>query len=394
MALLGDVLDDRLDGLLGVAEAAQRTRDGLVDDLHRSAADELLELHEGEVRLDPGGVAIHHEADGAGGRQHGGLCVAPPVLRPHLVAVFPGLVRKLEDIAVQACDRTNGVGSRRVLAHDALVGIGIAGVALVSAHDASDLRGALVGRTGHQARDGSSQCASTITVIGQARGHEQCTQVGESDPELAVLARGVGDRLRREVREADGDIHRGDDQLDGLGEIDGVEGVVILEELEQVQTREVARGVVQAHVLRARVGRGDASGLGVGVPVIDGVVVLDAGIGALPRGLADLLEQSAGIDGLDDLVRGTGTEAELTAILDGAHEVVGDTHRVVGVLVLDARDVLTAKVHVKSCVAEDANLALLGGLGLDELLDVRVVDVENDHLRRATSGTTGLDRAR
>ena len=49
-----------------VAEHAQRRRHRLVDDLPVAAAGELLELHQREVRLDAGGVAIHHEADGAG----------------------------------------------------------------------------------------------------------------------------------------------------------------------------------------------------------------------------------------------------------------------------------------------------------------------------------------
>ena len=64
VTVLGDELDDRLDLLLLVAQLAQRPRDRLVHDLHRTAADELLELDQREVRLDAGGVAVHHEADG------------------------------------------------------------------------------------------------------------------------------------------------------------------------------------------------------------------------------------------------------------------------------------------------------------------------------------------
>jgi hypothetical protein len=55
-------------------------RDGVVDDLDHAAADELLVLDEGEVGLDAGGVAVHHEADGAGGREDGDLRVAVAVL--------------------------------------------------------------------------------------------------------------------------------------------------------------------------------------------------------------------------------------------------------------------------------------------------------------------------
>jgi len=41
----------------------QRGIDGLIDDLEVAAAGEFLELHQSEVRLDSGRVAVHDEAD-------------------------------------------------------------------------------------------------------------------------------------------------------------------------------------------------------------------------------------------------------------------------------------------------------------------------------------------
>ena len=73
VAVLGDVLGDRLDLLVLVAEVLQRPRHGLVDDLHGAAADQLLELDQGEVGLDTSGVTVHHEAYGARGGQDTGL---------------------------------------------------------------------------------------------------------------------------------------------------------------------------------------------------------------------------------------------------------------------------------------------------------------------------------
>ncbi len=58
----------------------QRLRNGVVDDLDQAAADQLLVLHQRQIRLDAGGVAIHHEADGAGGREHGYLRILVAVL--------------------------------------------------------------------------------------------------------------------------------------------------------------------------------------------------------------------------------------------------------------------------------------------------------------------------
>jgi hypothetical protein len=61
---------------VGSSPAGQGLGDGAVDQLEVAAAGELLELHQGEVGLDAGGVAVHEQADGARGRQHRDLGVA------------------------------------------------------------------------------------------------------------------------------------------------------------------------------------------------------------------------------------------------------------------------------------------------------------------------------
>ena len=53
-----------------------------------------------------------------------------------------------------------------------------------------------------------------------------------------------------------------------------------------------------------------------GVPAVDGGVVLHAGIAALPGGFGDLVQQVAGLVGLDDV-----------AVLDGAGGEVGVAQR-------------------------------------------------------------------
>ena len=90
--LLVDVLDDVVDLRRGVAEPLERHRHRLVDDLHHAAADQLLVLDERDVRLDAGGVAVHHEADGAGRRQHGGLRVAVAEVLAELHRIVPRLL--------------------------------------------------------------------------------------------------------------------------------------------------------------------------------------------------------------------------------------------------------------------------------------------------------------
>jgi len=71
----------------------------------------------------------------------------------------------------------------------------------------------------------------------------------------------------------------------------------------------------------------------------------------------------------------------------------GATRRAAKMVVLDARDVLSAEVHVEAGFAEDPDLLLFARLCLDEFLDIGVVHVEYDHFRGPAGGTSRLDRA-
>ena len=70
-----------------------------VDDLHQPAADELLVFHECDVGLDAGRVAVHHETDGAGRREHRGLGVAVTEVLAELDGLVPCLLGAGKEIA-------------------------------------------------------------------------------------------------------------------------------------------------------------------------------------------------------------------------------------------------------------------------------------------------------
>ena len=90
-----NVADDGVGLVVGVAQLEERGGHGVVHDLDHAAADQLLVLHQRQVRLDAGGVAVHHEADGAGGRQHRDLRVAIAELLAVLQSFVPGVLAGL-----------------------------------------------------------------------------------------------------------------------------------------------------------------------------------------------------------------------------------------------------------------------------------------------------------
>ena len=111
----------------------------------------------------------------------------------------------------------------------------------------------------------------------------------------------------------------------------GVELGVVLEG-QQVHRGEIAGGVVEKHVFRARVGAADSTILRAGVPGVDGVVELNPRISTGPGGMADLVPQLAGRGGLGYLAIGAADQLPRAVILDRLQERIGHPDRIVGVL--------------------------------------------------------------
>ena len=192
--VLVDVPDDFLDLGGRVAELREGHRHGVVDDLHQPAADELLVLHERDVGLDAGRVAVHHEADGAGRREHGGLRVPVAMFVAELDALVPHLLRVLEQILRHV--RPIDVLERgAVLAHDAehrFAVLLVAGErAAVVARDARRLR---VGGAVHDGRDRRRIVAAGVAVVRQAARHQERAEVRVTQPERPVVVAVPPDR--------------------------------------------------------------------------------------------------------------------------------------------------------------------------------------------------------
>ena len=137
-------------------------------------------------------------------------------------------------------------------------------------------------------------------------------------------------------------------------------------ELQQVQRGQIARRVVEEHVFRARIGGADRPRCRAGVPVVDRRVVLQAGIGGGPGGVADLLPQVARLQRLVDLAVEAARQLPVAVGLDRVQEVVGDAHRIVGVLAGDGEIGLRIPVGV---VGVELDVAIALARELDDALD-------------------------
>ena len=117
----------------------------------------------------------------------------------------------------------------------------------------------------------------------------------------------------------------------------------------------------------ARVRRVDAAVLGTGVPLVDGGVELQPGVGAGPGGIGDLLPQLASREPLGDLAVGAPHEQPLAIALEHLEEAVGDADAVVGVLAGDGEIGLAVPVRI---VFRERELGDALGRELPRLLDV------------------------
>src|SRR6266496_1401640 len=147
-------------------------------------------------------------------------------------------------------------------------------------------------------------------------------------------------------------------------------------ELQQVQAGQVAGGVVEEHVLAARVAGVDAGGVLRGVPAVDGGVVLHAGIAAVPGSFRNFLEQVFGFVGVDYSAVDYGSGGEVGVAHYGYHEVVGYADGVVGVV--EEEGTVGVGVGMRSVVTlrdQGVGFGFFFRFAVDEVNDIGMVDV-------------------
>ena len=189
--------DDLLNFRRRITETLERVGHTTVDDLQHAAAGEEFVFHERDVRLDAGGVAVHEEGDGAGGREHGDLRIAVAVLLalgergvPDAAGFFLQIVEVgagldlFHGVAVELDDAEHGFD---VVFLDRLVDAGAARVAVAfeGAHLSGDLSGGLVSFASHNRGERASQGAAFVGIVRQAVAHAERTEICEAQAERA-----------------------------------------------------------------------------------------------------------------------------------------------------------------------------------------------------------------
>ncbi len=190
-----------------------------------------------------------------------------------------------------------------------------------------------VPRAGHQRGDGPGDGAAFLRIVGNAQNHEQRPQVGVPQAQRPVIVAFLGDGAAGELGHRHGDFKRQRPQPARVPEPLHIEhpGLRIVEP-DQVEGSQVARGIVEKHVFRARIGSADASALGTRVPFVDGGVELQARVRRGPGGLVGQPPELPGGQALADTAIGPAIQFPFVIPLHRPHERVGQPNRVVGVL--------------------------------------------------------------
>ncbi len=249
--------------------------------------------------------------------------------------------------------------------------LAVLGEAGEGAQLAGDLGRCRVGDRGHQRADRAADVARGVGVVGATGGHQVAADVGEAEAQGAEFVGQLGDAPRRELGHHHRDLEHQRPQPDPVLERRDVELAIGVLERHQVEGRQVAGGIVEEHVLGAGIRRVDAAAGRTGVPFVDGGVVLEAGVGAAPGGVGDLIPQLAGRYALGDFAVGPGDQLPLAVLQHLLEEGVGHPDAVVGVLPGDGAVGLGIPIGV---VLRKRHLGVALAGELDDPLDIALGD--------------------
>ena len=336
--------------MFGVSEHAECSGYGLVNDFEVSAAFQFFEFDEGEVGFDAGGVAVHEESDGSGGCDASGLCVAESVFFAEFEDFVPEFAGGVDEVfgevlvveddgwSVYVFDVLGfTVHACAVVLDYAEHAIFVSVVGGEGSEGFGEFGAGFVDHTGHECGDGGGELSAFFAVVGDACAHEECAQVGVSQSECSVFPGAFRDAFVGVLCHADGDVQDDGPESAGVEEVFYAElSLLFIPEFDEVEASEVAGGVVDEHVFGAGVRGSDGFVVAAGMPVVDGGVELESGVGACPGGACDFVPEFACGDGCHDFACGSCGEFPVAVFFKECEESFRESHGDVGVLSPDA----------------------------------------------------------
>ena len=148
--------------------------------------------------------------------------------------------------------------------------------------------------TGENGGQRRAHRATFVAVVWNASLHKHGAQIGVSQTKRAIFPTALGDFLGWERGHQDANFKHRSPQTNRVLIALKIKGAGLrVVKFQQVNAGQVARGVVQEHVFAAWIAGVNAATGRACVPRVDGAVVLQSGIGALPRREINLLPQVA-----------------------------------------------------------------------------------------------------
>jgi len=179
-----------------------------------------------------------------------------------------------------------------------------------------------------------------------------------------------------------------DEDSDGLLESLDIEGAVIAAKLHQIQRSQIAGGIIDKHIFAAWIGGIDGTGIGAGMPAVDGGVVLHSRVAANSGSFGNQTHQFAGGVGLHGLSCGDGAGGPGVVFFNGFHKLIREPDGQIAVLEHNA---VVGVVGVVALLDKCPGLFFFLGFAGDELFDVGMVDFEGLHFGSPAGLSAGFD---
>ena len=132
-------------------------------------------------------------------------------------------------------------------------GFAIPQVAAKRSHTLRDACRLRVSLAGHQSCNRAAEVSPPIGIVGHGQRHQQRAQIRVADAQRTKIVRvprdflgGVASIVHQDFLRCDGYVHR-------VAKSFRIELPIRTQEFQEVQRRQIARRVVQEHVLRARI---------------------------------------------------------------------------------------------------------------------------------------------